>query len=264
MSDFVGEQSRVHIMPISAKWKHKSSIHIGFIVFNGGVTTFFAKSVFYVLLLHKANIFFLKNFLINAQLADFFHHGATKLKHARLSPRAISNNNASSVLSTSFLRKKSRSRKCVWKRRMPFCLEGDELSSRSLYNSDLFLYTMSCWCAVDLMQSSIRSIFTSSRSSDEALLAIMYSQIFQYPGLVLKGLIKVSRIKLDTYSLQTMRGVKHSKEYVKNISTFHYIPMCVKIRKHSSPVGGSVYLWHGTCTNHNNDVCGFYYFLNMI
>ena len=35
-------------MPISAKWKHKSSIHIGFIVFNGGVTTFFAKSVFYI------------------------------------------------------------------------------------------------------------------------------------------------------------------------------------------------------------------------
>ena len=45
VSDFVGEQSRVHIMPISAKWKHKSSIHIGFIVFNGGVTTFFAKSI---------------------------------------------------------------------------------------------------------------------------------------------------------------------------------------------------------------------------
>ena len=45
MHDFVGEQSRVHIMPISAKWKHKSSIHIHFIVFNGGVTTFFAKSV---------------------------------------------------------------------------------------------------------------------------------------------------------------------------------------------------------------------------
>ena len=45
VSDFVGEQSRAHIMPISAKWKHKSSIHIGFIVFNGGVTTFFAKSV---------------------------------------------------------------------------------------------------------------------------------------------------------------------------------------------------------------------------
>ena len=32
-------------MPISAKWKHKSSIHIGFIVFNGGVATFFAKGV---------------------------------------------------------------------------------------------------------------------------------------------------------------------------------------------------------------------------
>ena len=45
VSDFVGEQSPVHIMQISAKWKHKSSIHIGFIVFNGGVTTFFAKSV---------------------------------------------------------------------------------------------------------------------------------------------------------------------------------------------------------------------------
>ena len=36
---------RVHIMPISAKWKRKSLIHIGFIVFNGGVATFFAKSV---------------------------------------------------------------------------------------------------------------------------------------------------------------------------------------------------------------------------
>ena len=46
VSDFVGEQSRVHIMPISAKWKHKSSIHIGSIVFNTGVTTFFAKSVY--------------------------------------------------------------------------------------------------------------------------------------------------------------------------------------------------------------------------
>ena len=45
VSDFVGEQSRVHIMPISAKWKHKSAIQICFIVFNGGVTTFFAKSV---------------------------------------------------------------------------------------------------------------------------------------------------------------------------------------------------------------------------
>ena len=33
------------MMPISAKWKHKNSIHIGFIGFNGGVTTFFAKSV---------------------------------------------------------------------------------------------------------------------------------------------------------------------------------------------------------------------------
>ena len=45
VSDFVGEQSRVHIMPISAKWKHKSSIPLGFIVFNGDVTTFFAKSL---------------------------------------------------------------------------------------------------------------------------------------------------------------------------------------------------------------------------
>ena len=33
----------------------------------------------YVLLLHKANIFFLTNFLINAQLADFRRYGATKL-----------------------------------------------------------------------------------------------------------------------------------------------------------------------------------------
>ena len=51
VSDFVGEQSRVHIMPISAKWKHKSSIHIGFIVFNVGVTTFFVKSVYAIIII---------------------------------------------------------------------------------------------------------------------------------------------------------------------------------------------------------------------
>ena len=49
VSDFVGEQSRVHIMPISAKWKHKSSIHIGFMVFNGGVTTFLCQECIYIL-----------------------------------------------------------------------------------------------------------------------------------------------------------------------------------------------------------------------
>ena len=54
VSDFVGEQSWVHIMSISAKWKHKSSIHIGFIVFNGGVTTFFAKSVFKDMFIQRA------------------------------------------------------------------------------------------------------------------------------------------------------------------------------------------------------------------
>ena len=54
VSDFVGEQSRVHIMPISAKWKHKSSIHIGFIVFNGGVTTFFCQEcIFFALILKQ-------------------------------------------------------------------------------------------------------------------------------------------------------------------------------------------------------------------
>ena len=47
VSDFVGERSWVHIMPISAKWKHKSSIHIGFIVFNGGVTTFLPRVYVY-------------------------------------------------------------------------------------------------------------------------------------------------------------------------------------------------------------------------
>ena len=30
-------------MPFSAKWNHKSSIHIGFIVFNGAVTNFFCQ-----------------------------------------------------------------------------------------------------------------------------------------------------------------------------------------------------------------------------
>ena len=43
VSDFVGEQSRVHIMPISAKWKHKSSIHIGFIVFQWGCNNLFCQ-----------------------------------------------------------------------------------------------------------------------------------------------------------------------------------------------------------------------------
>ena len=34
---------------------------------------------FYVLLLHEANIYFLKNFLIDVQLADFLHYDVTKL-----------------------------------------------------------------------------------------------------------------------------------------------------------------------------------------
>ena len=42
---FMSEQN----YSISAKWKHKSSVHIGFIVFNGGVTTFFAKSVWMII-----------------------------------------------------------------------------------------------------------------------------------------------------------------------------------------------------------------------
>ena len=65
MSDLVGEQSRVHIMPISAKWKHKSSINIGFIVFNGGVTTFFAKSAFYWNLNRNSIIFTQENAIEN-------------------------------------------------------------------------------------------------------------------------------------------------------------------------------------------------------
>ena len=40
-SDFVGEQSQIRVMPISAHWKHKNSIHIDFISLNGGATTFF-------------------------------------------------------------------------------------------------------------------------------------------------------------------------------------------------------------------------------
>ena len=35
--------------------------------------------IFYVFLLHKANIYFLKDFLIDAQYADFLHHNVTKL-----------------------------------------------------------------------------------------------------------------------------------------------------------------------------------------
>ena len=44
-------------MPISAKWKHKSSIHIGFIVFNGGVATFFAKSVYIYIYTTQIKVF---------------------------------------------------------------------------------------------------------------------------------------------------------------------------------------------------------------
>ena len=58
VSDFVVEQSRVHILPISAKWKHKSSIHFDFITFNGGVTTVFAKSVLVVIYLSGCPVYF--------------------------------------------------------------------------------------------------------------------------------------------------------------------------------------------------------------
>ena len=51
-------------MPISAKWKHRSSFHIGFIVFNGGVTTFFAKSV-------CVQNSFVTKFLANIQMRFF-------------------------------------------------------------------------------------------------------------------------------------------------------------------------------------------------
>ena len=45
-SDFIGEQSQVHFMSVSAHWKHTNSIHIDSIASNGGVTTFFfSKSV---------------------------------------------------------------------------------------------------------------------------------------------------------------------------------------------------------------------------
>ena len=35
--------------------------------------------IFYVFLLHKANIYFLKDILIDARLANFFHYDVTKL-----------------------------------------------------------------------------------------------------------------------------------------------------------------------------------------
>ena len=35
--------------------------------------------IFYVRVLHKANIYFVKNFLVNAQLADSLHYDVTKL-----------------------------------------------------------------------------------------------------------------------------------------------------------------------------------------
>ena len=35
--------------------------------------------IFYVLLLHEANIYFLKNFLIDVQLADFLYYDVIKL-----------------------------------------------------------------------------------------------------------------------------------------------------------------------------------------
>ena len=41
--DFVGEQTRVHFMSISAHWEHKNWIHIVFIASNGGLKTFFTR-----------------------------------------------------------------------------------------------------------------------------------------------------------------------------------------------------------------------------
>ena len=47
--------------------------------------------------------------------------------------------------------------------------------------------------------TSIRSIFASLRSSGEALLVKMYSsKVFQYPELVLKGLITVKKVRVVT------------------------------------------------------------------
>ena len=43
-SDFIGKQSHVHFLLISAHWKqHKNSIHIDFIASNGSVAIFFPK-----------------------------------------------------------------------------------------------------------------------------------------------------------------------------------------------------------------------------
>ena len=41
--DFVGEQSQVYFMSISAHWTHKNSTHIDFIATNVGATTFFQE-----------------------------------------------------------------------------------------------------------------------------------------------------------------------------------------------------------------------------
>ena len=46
VSDFVGEKSRVYIMPISAKWKYKSSIHIGLFCLQWGCSYLFLPRVY--------------------------------------------------------------------------------------------------------------------------------------------------------------------------------------------------------------------------
>ena len=64
---------------------------------------------FYMLFLSKVIIYFVKYFLIDAQLADFIHYDVANLTYANasLSLHAIRNSNAASVHSASFLMKQS-------------------------------------------------------------------------------------------------------------------------------------------------------------
>ena len=79
--------------------------------------------------------------------------------------------------------------------------------------------------------TSLMPIITSPRSSDEAMLVKMYpTQICQYPGFVVKGLIEIRNIIQSNetrYLFSTkIENVKHSKQYVKtdqHCNTFQFM-----------------------------------------
>ena len=89
--------------------------------------------------------------------------------------------------------------------------------------------------------------FTSSQSSGKTLLVRIFStQIFQYPGLVVKGLIKVRKYVESNWTrclfFTNIEKYLAFQGICKNMSALQCIPVYVEIRKYSSPVAGSAFI----------------------